>query len=519
MVQASELSININASAIDMANEMFGDGVLVIDASYRGDDRSSGIYTGGNATSGNVVPSDTGVILSTGRAQDFTNSSGNANQNSNTSTNTRGINNDADFNAVAGRSTYDASYMDVDFIPDSDTMSIQFVFASDEYPEYINSIYNDVFAVWINGAYVNATPGDGRTSVTNVNEVNTENLYVSNTASEANTEMDGFTVTMTLTIPVLQNQLNSIRIGIADASDSVYDSNVLIAGDSIQTKVIAIDDTVDSYAGQTRVIDALANDTGNPATLEITHINGEQVSLGQSVQLATGEIVTLTLDGTLSIQATNDLGDTLFTYTTSDGTNSDVGYVTLSTIRCFVSGTLILTPNGEVPVDELSEGDLVITHDDGPQPIRWIGTRTIPAWDNFAPIDIAENALGKHRRLRVSPQHRILIRDTLAQLLFGDEEVLVSAKDLVNHRTIRRREGGMVTYVHLLFDRHQVVFSEGLATESFLPGPQTKDCFEEAVMEEICAIFPELDPQSGSGYGPAARRTLRRFETQVLMSA
>ena len=170
-------------------------------------------------------------------------------------------------------------------------------------------------------------------------------------------------------------------------------------------------------------------------------------------------------------------------------------------------------------MDDLAIGDLVVTHDDGLQPVRWIGTRTIPATENFAPIDIAENALGLHRRLMVSPQHRVLIRDSLAALLFGEEEVLIAAKDLVNDRSIRRRAGGMVTYVHVMFDRHQVVFSEGLATESFLPGPQTKDCFEEAVMEEICAIFPELDPSTGRGYGPAARRTLRRFEAQVLLSA
>ena len=526
MVQASELSINEGANATAMANAMFGDGVQVIDADYTGDNRSSGIFSGGDNTSPGVVPSDTGVILSTGRVRDFTNSSGQSNQSNSRSSNTQGENNNADFNAAAGRSTYDASYLDIDFIPDGDTMTMQFVFASDEYPEYINSVYNDVFGVWINGTFVNATPGNGQTSVTNINSVNTQNLYVDNTQDQYNTEMDGFTVTMTLTIPVNDGYLNTIRIGIADASDSSYDSSVLIAGDSIQTRVIADDDSMDIFADQTKVLDVLANDTmPSGATLTITHINGNAVSidpntgLPNSVTLSTGETVTLNPDGTLSITADSDLGDTLFTYTMSDGTNSDTGYVTLSTIPCFVSGTLILTKDGERPVDELAIGDLVVTHDDGLQPVRWIGTRTIPATENFAPIDIAENALGQHRRLMVSPQHRVLIRDSLAALLFGEEEVLIAAKDLVNDRSIRRRAGGMVTYVHVMFDRHQVVFSEGLATESFLPGPQTKDCFEEAVMEEICAIFPELDPPTGQGYGPAARRTLRRFEAQVLLPA
>ena len=67
-----------------------------------------------------------------------------------------------------------------------------------------------------------------------------------------------------------------------------------------------------------------------------------------------------------------------------------------------------------------------------------------------------------------------------------------------------------------MFDRHQVVYSEGLETESFLPGPQTAKSFERDVVDEICAIFPEIDPDTGTGYSPAARRTLRKFEADIL---
>jgi Hint domain len=119
----------------------------------------------------------------------------------------------------------------------------------------------------------------------------------------------------------------------------------------------------------------------------------------------------------------------------------------------------------------------------------------------------------------LSPQHRILIRDSLAELLFGEAEVLVAAKDLVNDTSIRICEGGMVDYVHILFDRHQVVFSEGLATESFLPGRQTTESLEQAMVDEICAIFPALNPHTGGGYGPAARRALKAHEAQVLLAA
>ena len=115
--------------------------------------------------------------------------------------------------------------------------------------------------------------------------------------------------------------------------------------------------------------------------------------------------------------------------------------------------------------------------------------------------------------------HRVLIKDVLAELLFGESEVLVAARDLVNDHSITRREGGDVTYVHLLFDRHQVVFSEGLETESFLPGPQTASSFEAEVVEEIYSIFPELDPETGAGYPVAARRTLKRYEVELLRTA
>ncbi|MEL6700954.1 MAG: Hint domain-containing protein, partial [Pseudomonadota bacterium] len=504
MVQASELDIDEGASALEMANAIFGDGVSVIGASYTGDNRSSGIFSGGDDTSPGVVPSDTGVILSTGRVRDFTNNNGDANQSNSTSTNTQGQNNNADFNAVAGRSTYDAAYMDVDFTTTGDTMTMQFVFASDEYPEYVNSIYNDVFAVWINGTYVPLEVGNGDTAVTEINQADTENLYVDNTQSQFNTEMDGFTVTMTLTIPVIPTTdpnnpvVNSIRIGIADASDSSYDSSVLIAGDSVQTAMVAIADDVTIGTNFTKTIDVLANDQINPSpNFEITHINGNEIQPNQSITLATGQTITLNSDWTIDVQTTGDTGEVAFTYTIEDNGITDTAFVTLDTIPCFVAGTAILTPEGERPVETLSVGDMVMTHDNGPQEIRWIGSRTLVAQGKHAPIAIRAGALGDHRTLLVSPHHRILIRDLLSELLFGEPEVLVSAKDLVNDRSIRPREGGEVTYVHMLFDQHEIVFSEGLATESFLPGPQTADCFEQAVLDEICDIFPELDPNTG----------------------
>ncbi|MBS8227789.1 Hint domain-containing protein [Vannielia litorea] len=522
MVAASELSINTSASATDMANAIFGDSVQVISASYSGDYRSSGIFTGGDSTSPGVVPSDSGVILSTGRATDFTNSWGDANQDTNTSTNTNyGWGQydppDSDFEEVAGTRTYDASYMDVEFIPDGDVMTMQFVFSSDEYPEYADSIYNDVVAVWVNGEYVELDIGTGTTSVTNVNDEDNSNLYIDNTGSDYNTEMDGFTVTMTLTMPVNAGEVNSIRIGIADTSDSSYDSNLLIAADSIQTDLVAVTDELTMGTNYSKDFDLVGNDLSSTgATMTITHINGVAVSAGDSVTLGTGQVVTLNADGTVTIDSDGDDEEVNFTYAISDGQgHNDTGFVKLDQAPCFVAGTMIATPEGEVPVERLSPGDMVLTHDDGPQPLRWIGRRTVAAEGAMAPVHIRAGTFGPHRALTISPLHRLMIRDPLAELMFGDGEVLVAAKELVNGTSVTRLEGGEVDYVHLLFDRHQVVFSEGLPTESYLPGGQMQHSFEAEIVEEICTLFPELDPATGKGYGPAARRMLAGYEARL----
>lgn len=515
------LPVNQGASALNMAQEIFGDGVTVVSASYTGDRNSSGIYNNGDNVSPGVTPSNTGVILSTGRVRDFTNNNGPNNQSTNTSTNTSGVNNDPGFNAIAGTSTYDAAILDVDFIPTGDVMTMQFVFTSEEYPEFSGSIFNDVVGVWINGTHVPLSVGDGSTSVGNVNQTDNVNLFTDNTSGAYNTEMDGFTVTMTLTIPVNPGVVNSIRIGIADTADSNYDSSLLIAGDSVQTVLIANDDSVTIGIGGTQTVDVLANDySAAGGTLMVTHINGVAVTAGSSVTLATGQVVTLNGDGTISIQTDLDVEEISFTYGIQDSSGQiDVGIVTVDTVPCFVAGTLIRTPRGDVPVESLCAGDLVVTVDDGPQPIRWIGSRAVGGRGKQAPIRFEAGALGQHRALLLSPQHRVMIRDTYAELMFWASEVLVAAKDLVNDRSIRRQDCDSVTYVHILFDRHQVVWSEGLATESFLPGPQTTSCFEPQAIDEICTIFPELDPYTGKGYGPSARPGLRNFEAQALLAS
>ncbi|MFZ5964169.1 Hint domain-containing protein [Thalassococcus sp. BH17M4-6] len=518
MVAASEIPIDRGASAFEMAQEIFGDGVTVVSASYTGDRDSSGIYSNGDSVSPGVTPGDTGVMLSTGDLRGFTNTFGSANQDNNQSTNSSGPNGVSDFNAAAGARTYDAAFLDVDFIPTGSVMTMQFVFSSEEYPEYQTSLYQDFVGVWVNGVQVDMAIGDGDIDPNNLNSISNQNLFVDNTGSDYNTEMDGFTVTMTLTIPVTPGVVNSIRIGIADVVDNNYDSTLLIAGNSVQTTLVAIEDTAEIYPNGTANVDVLANDVNaTGGTLTITHINGIAVTAGDTVTLTTGQTVTLLADGTLDVTGDGDVETVNFTYTveSSTGTN-DVGFVTLDSVPCFVAGCLIDTADGPRAVETLRAGDLVVTKDNGLQPLRWRGQRRVAALGKFAPIRIAARALGAHDTLMLSPLHRVVVRDVLADVMFGAPEVLVAAKHLVNGTTIRAVEGGEVDYVHLLFDQHEIVFANGMESESFLPGAEVRNLFEEEVLEEICALFPELDPVTGAGYSPAARRVLKGYEARLL---
>ncbi len=186
---------------------------------------------------------------------------------------------------------------------------------------------------------------------------------------------------------------------------------------------------------------------------------------------------------------------------------------------CFCEGTMIVTERGEVAVEALRVGDRVLTRDAGFQSIQWIGDTTVRRTPTTAPVLISAGALGDagpSRDLRVSPQHRVLMRDARLDLHFGVGEALVPARHLVNESGVRRETGpGRVRYFHILFDTHQIVYSEGLPTESFHPGPWGLRALDSAARDEVLALFPEL-AEAPENYGPPARLSLKRHEAQML---
>ena len=374
MTEASRLPVDTKADAMQMAEAMFGQGIKIQTASYTGADKASGIYSDGDRISPDLTPSDTGVILSTGNASDVTNSEGAANASSGRST-SHGTKGDDDLSKISGQETFDAAIFEATFIPEGSTLTMQLVFASEEYLEYVNSGFNDAVGVWVNGVPATLTVGDGDITINNINDVSNANLYIDNpTGSKAyNTEMDGFTVTLTLKAPVVPGKVNSIKIGIADGGDSAYDSNLLIAGNSIQTALIARDDEVELRAGTAAEVDVLANDlSAAGGTLTITHVNGHPVVVGDTITLASGEQITLVANGFKLVSDADAPGASTFSYTVADEHgNTDVAFVTVTTtVPCFVAGTLIATPSGDCAVERIEVGDLVATLDHGARPAR-----------------------------------------------------------------------------------------------------------------------------------------------------
>lgn len=207
-----------------------------------------------------------------------------------------------------------------------------------------------------------------------------------------------------------------------------------------------------------------------------------------------------------------------------DDGDSNVEWQTIPSFICFTPGALITTPRGQVPVEHLEVGDLVITADSGLQAIRWIGSKRmtgarLQAFPELRPIRIRRNSFGPglpERDMWVSPQHRMLVQANRAMLEYGEPEVLAPAKGLLDDFNVTVDYGlKETTYIHIMFDRHEIVWANGTPTESFHPGQHSMTTIEEAARDELFEIFPELQEQPES-YGPAARVSLKVREASAL---
>jgi hypothetical protein len=378
---ASDLTIDNTASADTLMQTIFGSGVTITagTATVSGVDVQSGTYSGGDATLGALSPADTGVILSTGNATAFTNAgdgtSTDTNTTAGTSTNHASLG-DADLDAVTGQATQDAVVLEASFTTTGDFITMQFTFSSEEYLEYVNGGVNDAFGVWVNDAYVPFTPAvNNLVSIDTINNVSSSNLYLDNpdTTDVYNTEMDGSTVVLSIKAAVNSVGTNTIKIALADGGDGAFDSNVLIAANSVQAVALAFDDAITMEQNTAISLDILANDTDiTGAGLTVTEINGVSIVLGQTVVLPTGESVTANSNGTLTIVSDGDIGTETFTYKVVDGAgNSDIGFVTIETVAAIPNDFIVEGTAGADVIDTAyigdPEGDRIdnLDHSDG----------------------------------------------------------------------------------------------------------------------------------------------------------
>jgi hypothetical protein len=157
----------------------------------------------------------------------------------------------------------------------------------------------------------------------------------------------------------------------------------------------------------------------------------------------------------------------------------------------FTRGTHITMGSGlQKPIEELEVGDRVLTRDDGVQQVRWIGHSTVRATGDFAPVLIRAGTLNNDHDLVVSPDHRLFVYQREDALGVGRSELLVKVRHLLNGETITRLDGGFVEYYQLLFDRHQIIYAEGIAAETLLVDTRTRAALPPEIDAKLAAVLP-----------------------------
>ncbi len=372
-------------TATDLANEVIGDGVQLVSATFSGVQEQAAIFSGAlDPATGmpGVVDFDSGIILSSGWANDIDG----ANTTGSTSRDlTSGGAPELDALNSGGQLTQDAAILEIDFIPSQSEITMQYVFGSEEYPEYVYGNFNDTWAIFVNGVNIALAPNNlplgidtvndaaqyppgfgadandpnpGHNTTDGIFESSHELLYVNNPvgAGTYNTQMDGFTVTMSVIANVNPGVVNTIRVALADTADGLWDLWLMLRGDSLQTSPIARPDVVAPDPVTGTDIDVLANDEDpvliapGDQPLSITQINGINAVVGTPVVLSSGATVTLNADDTLHVTApTNGAAGDAFTYTIFDGENTSKGVVTIANT---VNDAPVITPPAAQTVDE-----------------------------------------------------------------------------------------------------------------------------------------------------------------------
>ncbi len=260
-------------------------------------------------------------------------------------------------------------------------------------------------------------------------------------------------------------------------------------------------------------------------SVQVTNSGGLTENVDFFVTISSSGVLTVTLADGLQIDSATQIG--LRITAIGQGNNRDTQDVTVQipagNVPCFVAGTLIEGADGPIAVEDLRVGQLVRTQTNGLAKVLWIGDRKFGAGDLeqcewLRPICIRKSSFGPgqpSRDLFVSPQHRICLSGWRAELLFGEEKVLVPASFLVDEiKVFRVDDLQPVHYFHFIVDKHEIVFAEGLAAETLFPGDMALAGFETEKRRELCAF---LDGVASDQEVSTAGRCLRKYEAKVLL--
>ena len=315
----------------------------------------------------------------------------------------------------------------------------------------------------------------------------------------------------------------------ADTLDGGDGNDVLDGGDGVDSFYAgAGDDTIFGGAGAEWIEGAAGSDVIDGGADQDTILGG----IGDTVSGGEGGTDQDVLDLTAYGWALTDIiydpaNPESGVVTFYDASGQVIGTESFTNIEkvlvCFTPGTMITTDRGEVAVEHLGNGDRVFTRDNGYQTLRWVGAKTLSVADlvvnpGLRPIRISKGALGDglpERDMRVSPQHRMLFVGPRAEMLFGEGEVLVAATHLTHLPGVDQVMARGITYMHLLFDGHEIIRADGAWTESFQPAERTLNALDDAARGEIEDLFPGISAKA-KGF-LSARPTLKAHEVKVLL--
>ncbi len=366
-------------------------------------------------------------------------------------------------------------------------------------------------------------------------------VFITPTAQSSDTTIigdNGNSTNMNVTYPGV-NQANTNTQGAfvvfdgdgvrGGPDDDDYDSSapaVVITFDegvsNVSFTIFDVDAATNVWDDQIRVIAFDAN--GDPVEIVIS-LSDPDIVIESDGSAADGFVAQV--DGSTN----SDGGNVTFTiagpvtniqifYEDGNQWSNDLGIIgfqmnTFGDVVCFCRGTMIETKTGARPVEDLAEGDLILTRDNGYQPLRWVTSSKIGGRGPQAPIRIAAGALGNDTELLVSPLHKMLISGWRAELCMGEDEALVMAKSLVNGDTIRPAPCETVEYFHIMFDRHEIVLSNNCWSESFYPGKQALRTLDAAARADLFGKFPGL-LEDETAYGPVCTAVAKAHEGALI---